>query len=479
MNDKNLKTVTVVPQDLNGARGGNEMNVNTEQRLSPRATTNSFVELPDHRKGTVLNISESGICFEYDGQELKGDILLSTDLLPSENGRITEVPAKIVWRVPTEKGVRCGARLALSDKNHRTQLKEIIFDSFAKNASATINDDNNDLKMKVEDFFNKDVRQFHEDLSTLAQQIDKGNIESDEAEKEVTTLVNELLLKGDALEKAVDNKISMKKIRQIFREVTGCWYYKSPILKMAYDKPQGYPGDYKLFEIIYDKKPLAEDRSLGFYWDKYFLNNGYANAVRTRKNKMKNILQDLIENTDLETIKLLNVACGPSREIRELLSDSYLSSRKKLIFTGLDNDEDALKFSQTKLNNLSPNIQVRLLNENVLNIFRDKKYYDIIGKQDIIYILGLTEYLPERIFRKLTDFLFQLLNDKGMLVITYKDEAISFPSLPPEWLCDWNFIKRAKDDLINTAKSLSSGKYSLKIEREGTGYIYFLILTKT
>jgi hypothetical protein len=175
---------------------------------------------------------------------------------------------------------------------------------------------------------------------------------------------------------------------------------------------------------------------------------------------------------------MLNVACGPSREIRELLSIPDLPSRKKLIFTGLDNDEESLKFSQSKFKDLPANMQVRLLNENVLNIFRDKKYYDLIGKQDIIYILGLTEYLPDRIFRKLTGFLFTLLNDKGMLVITYKDEAITFPSLPPEWLCDWAFIKRDKDDLVNTAKELGSNKCSLKIEREGTGYIYFLILTK-
>jgi hypothetical protein len=88
---------------------------------------------------------------------------------------------------------------------------------------------------------------------------------------------------------------------------------------------------------------------------------------------MKTILQDLIENSDLETVRMLNVACGPSREIRELLSIPDLSSRKKMIFTGLDNDEESLKFSQSKFKDLPSNIQVRLLNENVLNIFRDKK----------------------------------------------------------------------------------------------------------
>ncbi len=448
-----------------------------DQRYSPRIAANFPIRLFPSVEANVLNISDTGICFDCEKPTLPEDISLSMDLLSLESKQPTKISAKIVWHkiLPGNKS-QFGARFSLLDKNQLLQTRDFIFDSFAKKASFGIKDD--DLKIKIEDFFNKHVRQHHENLSALAQETVEGKIESEEAEKKLTMLTNRLLLKGDILEKLVDNNLHMKRIKQVFREIAGCWFYKSPILKMAYDKPRGYPGDYKLFEIIYDKKPLAEDNSLGFYWDNYFLNNGYAQAARSRKNKMKNILQDLIENSDLTTIKLLNIACGPSREIRELLCDPYLSLRKNLIFTGLDNDEEALKFSQSKLGNLPPNIKLRLLNENVLNISRDRKYYDIIGKQDIIYILGLTEYLPDRIFKKLIHFLSQLLNDKGMLVITYKDEGITFPSLPPEWLCDWAFIKRDRDDLITAAKELGEDKFSLKVEREGTGTIFFLTLTK-
>ena len=306
-------------------------------------------------------------------------------------------------------------------------------------------------------------------------------VEAAGIEKQVATLTNELLLKGESLEKAVDNEHDMKKIKQLFREIAGCWFYKSPIVKMAYDKPRGYPGDFELFEIIYNNESVAENNTIAFYCDRYFLNNDYAKAARARKNKMKNVLQDLMENSDLSTIKMMNVACGPSREIRELFSEPALLSEisgKNIIFTGLDYDKDSIKFSKAALSNLPSNIETRFLNENVLSISRNPKYYDLIGKQDIIYILGLTEYLPDRIFKKLLHFLFQLLNNKGMLVVTYKDKDIVFPSLPPEWFCDWDFIKRGKDDLIAAAKELGEGNHSLKIEREGTGTIFFLTVTK-
>lgn len=451
-----------------------------EKRLSPRVAINFPIRLFPDVEANVIDISETGIRFDCKGPVLPEDILLLMDLSSLKFKQHTKISAKVVWHKPLlEDRFQVGAHFSLLDKNHFSQIRDFIFDNFARKASAGIKDE--DLKIKVEDFFNKHMRQYHENLSVLVQETQDKKIASEEIEKRVATLTNEILLKGEALEKIVDNNIYIKKIKQVFREIAGCWFYKSPIVKMAYDKPRGYPGDFELFEIIYNNTPLAENKTIGFYCDRYFLNNDYAMAARARKNRMKNILQDLMENSSLSTIRMLNVACGPSREIRELFSEHLILSEisgKKIIFTGLDNDKDALKFSKLAFNNLPSNVETRFLHENVLDIFRKDKYYDIIGKQDIIYILGLTEYLPDRIFKRLLRFLFQLLDEKGMLVVTYKDRDITFPSLPPEWFCDWAFIKRGKDDLINAAKELGADKYSLRIEREGTGTIFFLTVTK-
>ena len=458
------------------------MQLQIDKRFSPRIATNFPIRLfPDDIDGNTLNISETGICFDYEGPALPEDITMDLSSLKSQQP--AEISARVVWhKISAGNRFRFGARFSLLDRDHLSQIRDFIFDEFAKKASAIIKDNDKDLKIKVQDFFNQDIRKYHEDLSTLVQEIGQGRIEPEEAENKLTALTNELLLKGEALEKIIDNNLYMKKIKQIFREIIGCWVYKSPIVKMAYDRPRGYPGDFELFEIIYNNKPLAESKSFGFYCDRYFLNSEYAMAARARKNRMKNVLQDFMENSNLPTIKLLNIACGPSREIRELFFNPLLLSGisgKKIIFTGLDNDKDSLKFSKSALDNLPSSIETRFLHENVLDVFRDSEYYNIIGKQDIIYILGLTEYLPDRIFKRLIHFLFQLLNDKGMLVVTYKDKDITFPSLPPEWFCDWDFIKRGKEDLIEAAKELGTDKYSLKIEREGTGTIFFLTLTKT
>jgi len=454
-----------------------------ERRFSPRIATNFPIRLsPSGIRSNVLNISETGICFDYEGPILSGDILLSMDLSSFRSKQPIEISARVVWhKVLSENKVRFGAKFSSLDRGKLTQIRDFIFDNFAKKASDVI-EDNNDLKTKVQDFFNKDVRQFHENLSALVLEINAEKFNSKRIEEKLTMLIKDLLLKCEALEKAVDNNLYMKGIKQVFREVMGCWFYKSPITKWAYDRPRGYPGDFELFEMIYNNKPIAENKSIGFYFDRCFLNNDYAMAARARKNRMKNILQDFMENSNLSTIKLLNIACGSSREMRELFADPLLLTEingKKIIFTGLDNDKDALEFSRLALKNLPSNIETRFLHENVLDLFRNEKYYNLIGKQDIIYILGLTEYLPDRIFKRLLRFLFQLLNEKGMLVVTYKDKDITFPSLGPDWITDWVFIKRGKDDLIKAAKEAGADEHFLKIEREGTGTIFFLTIIKS
>lgn len=452
-----------------------------EKRFSPRIATNFPIRLFPDVEANVIDVSETGIRFDCKGPVLPEDILLLMDLSPLKSKQPAKLSAKVVWhKALPENRFQIGAHFSLLDKNHFSQIRDFIFDSFAKKSSVGIKDEN--LKIKVDNFFNKTIRQYHESLSMLVQEASVKNLDPGDAEEKLTALTNDLLLKCEGLEKTVDNNLYMKRIKQVFREITSCWFYKSPIIKLAYDRPRGYPGDFELFEIIYNNKPVAENKTFGFYCDKFFLNNAYAMAARARKNKMKNILQDFMENSNLSTIKLLNIACGPSREIRELVADPLLLSEisgKNIVFTGLDNDKDALEFSKSALSNLPSNFKTRFLHENVLNLFRDEKYYNLIGKQDVIYILGLTEYLPDRIFKRLLRFLFQLLNEKGMLVVTYKDKDITFPSLGPDWISDWDFIKRGKDDLIRAAKEIGADEHSLKIEREGTGTIFFVKIIKS
>lgn len=268
----------------------------------------------------------------------------------------------------------------------------------------------------------------------------------------------------------------VKQIKQLFREVVGDLIYKSEVVSRAYQKPRGYPGDYKMLEIIYDNQPFCKDvKDFRFYVDKYFLNSEYAVSVRNRKDKMRDLLSQFIKNANSDSIRVLNLACGSCREIREMLTDNALLSGKTLFFSCVDHDEEALEFSRQSLRNTKKNIKFDFLKENVLDIIRDDS--SLLGKYDFVYSIGLIDYLPDIALKQLVTFCYKLLSNDGIFIITHKDIDIYKP-LAPNWFCDWNFYSRNEKDLINLIHSLRISNFELEVEREESKRILFIILRK-
>lgn len=332
------------------------------------------------------------------------------------------------------------------------------------------------IKREILDFFTKDVKIYSQNIVKLDWEIETNIISLYEATKRFFLFTNEILQRAEKLEKVINKRAIIKKIKDTFRRllinVPG---YRTSIVKRAYDKPRGYPGDYQLLEIIYDNKPIS--KGIGYCVDKYILNDDYIQAVRNRKDKMKEILGDFIKNSKLSSINILNLGCGPCREIKELfLSDFSMS--KNLTFTLVDQDKEALDFSSQALKQVPKNIKFKFINENVLNLFRDKKYKDILKKQDMIYAIGLADYLPDIFLGRLIKFCFELLKPKGEFIFAHKDVK-KYKTSAPDWFCDWYFFPRGKKELEEVVNAyLNNYKFNINFHAEKSKHILFIIINK-
>ena len=294
--------------------------------------------------------------------------------------------------------------------------------------------------------------------------------------RKTSKVLNAFFKKIDRIERKIPDGLLMSKLKSAFRESFKEYFYKSSYIKHGYLKPRGYPGDYKLLEAMYDNR--SELSVMGFLFDQYFLNDSYVKAVRDRKNRMKEFLKDFIENCPKKKISILNVACGGCRETRELFENGF-TTEKNVDFIFIDQDKDALRFARSKIGTLSPNYTKKFIAGNVGLLYGDKiNMVQKLGGQDLIYNIGLADYLPDGILSSLIKFCYILLNKNGRLIIAHKN-VTEYSALAPDWMCDWHFIPREKEELHNIIiTNLPKEMYKSNISFDKNKLMFYAIIDK-
>jgi len=446
--------------------------IEEEKRARPRIKANLKVDVSKNTSADSIDLSESGLSFV--SSEIISSPTLSLQIhFPDEDFKFN-AKAKLVWKRDLESGTSLyGVEFVELDESRQEALRKELIKT---QISGLLNEIKSaEVKDHIVNFFLKDILDYIKEIIKIASHISHQKEYSSELEKNFDHLNTQILLKGYCIEELLcDNKI-MQKVKDNFRQLLGVWIYKSVIMKHAFEKPRGYPGDYKMLEIVYDNKPIT--KGLGEYFDSYFLKSPYAVAVRIRKDRLREMIEDCLNKTVLNKVNILNIACGSCREIKEMLPS--LKIKIPIIFNCLDWDEEALKFSQDTLLSIKPkNVEFKFIKEDVMNLVKSESASQSLGKQDLIYSIGLIDYLPDRVLKKLIHALYQLLQKDGKLILTHKNRDKTFPPLPPDWFCDWKFVPRNKEEAVNLFYTCGISDFSLFSESDDFSYIYYFTITK-
>ncbi len=448
-----------------------------DNRMTPRIKSEFPLKL-GKQCARSINLNDDGLCF-VTMQQLKSSRLSGDLKLPY--GKV-HIKFNIIWEREISKEWKYvyGAKYEDIDIEILNLIrKSLIFRKF-KDVIREVKNKNERRQVKI---FSKYVLQYFFDLFELMNKIAHNMIEETEAERLLHSLTEDIMEKANEFENSVSNKIVVRRIKKEFRELVSCWAYKSYIVKRSYDKPRGYPGDYRIMEHIYDTKVLS--KGIGRCFDVYFQNNKYAVAVRSRKDWMRDYLKTFILNTPLKKVRILNIACGSGKEIRELFHDAHFLQKikdngKEIIINLLDQDSEAVLFTRGAVEKFSSYASFNYFKNDVLEfITNGANFSKIIGENDLVYTTGLMDYLPDRISGKLLNIWFdKYVAEAGRLIIAHKD-TLKYKPLPPNWFCDWNFYFRARknlDDLIK--KSLQARKINVDVHRDKSGIILFFIIRK-
>ncbi|MFH1715284.1 MAG: PilZ domain-containing protein [Elusimicrobiota bacterium] len=446
-----------------------------DRRSSYRVVENFPITIKDANtniSGFIHNISDAGVYVEIDKKlVINNDYIMSIESI---------LPNSIKVRVNWEKLIN-GKRLYgvefldLTDDDKQSIRMKILLkdDLFKAHANAAIDKiQDKRLSDKVKSFFRHSVKQAILELIEVDAQItSKKN--SKKIQKQCEKILNTLVAEGDSIELLIDEPSIVKDIKHRVRALLGYFVYQAKTIKRAFEKPRGYPGDYDMLEIVYDNLEISD--GIGKYIDRYFLNVPYADGIRRRKDKMRRVIEGFIKESDKEKLALLNLASGSCRELKEMI-DNWAGEMKKLDVSCVDLDQAALDFSKKVLAKIDKNVNMRFINGNILEL---GKIEDIKNKKfDLIYSIGIADYLQDRIIVKILKECYGLLNTKGEIVIAYKDKDQHRPLLL-NWYGDWYFIPRNENEVLSLIKNaLKDESYKISIDREDTGVIFFVTIKK-
>lgn len=232
---------------------------------------------------------------------------------------------------------------------------------------------------------------------------------------------------------------------------------EDPLIRHAYIRPRGYPGDAILLDYIYygtnvsDGSLLPPDTSqLGREIFNYLMQAPAAVAVRDRRR----FIAQQIDRTAQETAeaRILSVAAG---HLREAEMTHSLASGMVTEMVALDQDGESLRTTETSY----PDYPIRTVQAGVVDLIRNNIELDDF---DLIYSAGLYDYLSDRIAAKLTSRLFSILKPGGRLVIPHFFPGIRDVGFMEAYL-RWDLIYRSESSLRELVSRLPPDSFQSEI----------------
>ncbi len=324
------------------------------------------------------------------------------------------------------------------------------------------------MSANIENFFSQHVSRLISALQDLDARIDPNSDPTSEVIlAEVAECFQQALAECNKLqaELASEDPQRLKDIQTRFREAIWPWGSKSWVMDRSISKPRGYPGDYQLLTAIYNNVPKS--KGLGGYIDRYLLNFTLARAVAGRMIALRHFLVEEFARRDGK-ISVLDVACGACREFTE---DFRVPSDTYVLFTCVDNDDEALDYVRSNVAPMLPdNMSMEYVKYNALRMTSASANVRRFGRSDLIYSVGLCDYIPDEYLIPLLQGWRESVHDGGIVYVAYKDCRL-YDTAEYQWLLDWYFFQRTEEDCFALYEKAGYDMSAIETTRDSTGVI--------
>lgn len=249
-----------------------------------------------------------------------------------------------------------------------------------------------------------------------------------------------------------------------FRQQLWPFIERAPFMQRTNVKPRGYAGDATMMQMIYDDA-WEGSSSFGKVLHKHPVEHPGAQAVRNRRLLVPRRLAEVIATSSADPFRVLSVACGPARELEEILATPEACRRVWL--TLLDQDPDALAAAQATVERVGrmrgAPVQARTVSDSVRTLLKERDLPGRLGRFHFLYSMGMFDYLTPPVAKAVLARLYELLEPGGVAVVgNYHVENRSRYYMA-YWL-DWNLYYRTEEEMMALARDLPDARVSVELD---------------
>jgi extracellular factor (EF) 3-hydroxypalmitic acid methyl ester biosynthesis protein len=228
--------------------------------------------------------------------------------------------------------------------------------------------------------------------------------------------------------------------------------HEDPLIRRAFVKPRGYPGDAPLMDIIYDGRE-APDAAGASLIGLAMLDRDVILPCCIALRERRDFFADMIDHLASVTARpcILSVACG---HLREASRSATVQQKRLGRLVALDQDADSLAVVAREHAGRGVETVHRSVKAAIDGTFERAAF-------DMVYAAGLYETLSSRFATILTRALFDLLQPGGRLVIDNFARGI-YDCAYLEAVGDWCLVYRDVAELLALADPIDSGEVAMK-----------------
>jgi extracellular factor (EF) 3-hydroxypalmitic acid methyl ester biosynthesis protein len=248
-----------------------------------------------------------------------------------------------------------------------------------------------------------------------------------------------------------------------FRQQLWPFILGSAFMERTNLKPRGYAGDATMMQMIYD------DRYEGAWafnklMHRHPVQHPAAAAVRNRRVLIPRLLRKHLDASSANPYRVLSVACGPARELEDVISGGV--DPKRLELTLLDQDDEALAAARATIERVGQPGKLSMVNDSVRTLLKERNATERWGRFDFIYSMGMFDYLTPPVAKAVLARLYELLAPGGALVVG--NYHVKNPSrfYMAYWL-DWVLYYRTEEEMSALANGLPGAKVTVGFDDTG------------